>query len=61
MATLEERNAVYAEIIPIVANDAPILLLFDTVDFLAASTKVQGIYHEPAFSNWPAKYAWKNP
>jgi ABC-type transport system substrate-binding protein len=59
MATLEARNAVYAEIIPIVANDAPILILFDSIDFLAANSSVQGIYHEPAFSNWPAKYAWK--
>ncbi|MDF1521992.1 MAG: ABC transporter substrate-binding protein [Trueperaceae bacterium] len=60
-ATLEERNAIYAQIIPIVFQDAPILQLFNSVEFLAASSAVEGIYFEPAFSNWPGKYAWKNP
>jgi hypothetical protein len=40
--------------------DAPILQLVDSVEFLAATrSNVHGIYFEPAFSNWPAKYAWK--
>ena len=60
-ATLEERNEIYAEIIPLVFADAPILQLFDSIEFLAANADVEGIYFEPAFSNWPAKYAWKNP
>jgi len=60
-ATLEERNAIYADIIDIVFQDAPILQLFNSVEFLAANAKVEGIYFEPAFSNWPGKYAWKNP
>jgi ABC-type transport system substrate-binding protein len=60
-ATIEERNAIYAEIIPMVFADAPILQLFDSVEFLAMNARVQGIYFEPAFSNWPGKYAWKTP
>ena len=60
-ATLEERNAIYAQIVPIVFADAPILQLFNSIEFLAASAKVEGLYFEPAFSNWPGKYAWKNP
>jgi len=60
-ATLEERDAIYAEIIPIVFQEAPILQLFNSVEFLAANADVEGIYFEPAFSNWPAKYAWINP
>jgi peptide/nickel transport system substrate-binding protein len=59
--TLEERNAIYAEIIPMVFDDAPILQLVDSVEFLAASSRVEGLYFEPAYSNWPAKYAWKTP
>ena len=61
LATLEERDAIYAQIIPIVFQDAPILQLFNSVEFLAANADVEGIYFEPAFSNWPGKYAWKNP
>ncbi len=60
-ATITERNAIYAEIYPIVFEDAPILQLFDSVEFLVVNAKVEGIYFEPAFSNWPGKYAWKNP
>jgi ABC-type transport system substrate-binding protein len=58
-ATIAERNEIYAQIIPIVFNDAPILQLFNSIEFLATNSRVQGIYFEPAFSNWPAKYAWK--
>lgn len=57
--TLEERNAMYAEIIPMVFADAPILQLFDSVEWLATNARVQGIYFEPAYSNWPVKYGWK--
>ncbi|CAN5674587.1 glutathione ABC transporter substrate-binding protein [soil metagenome] len=60
-ATIEERNAIYAEIIPIVFADAPILQLFNSIEFLAANARVHGLYFEPAFSNWPGKYAWKTP
>ena len=60
-ATIEERNEIYAQIIPIVFDDAPILQLFDAVEFLAASSNLRGLYFEPAFSNWPMKYGWKAP
>jgi ABC-type transport system substrate-binding protein len=55
----EERDAIYEDIIQMVFEDAPIIQLFDTVAFLAVNADVQGIYFEPAYSNWPAKYAWK--
>lgn len=60
-ATIEERNEIYAQIIPLVFADAPILQLFDSVEFLASNANVHGLYFEPAFSNWPGKYAWKTP
>jgi ABC-type transport system substrate-binding protein len=59
MNSVEERNAVYADILRIVFEDAPILQLFDAVEFLAASNAVEGLYFEPTFSNWPVKYGWK--
>ncbi len=59
-ATLEERNEIYAQIIPMVFEDAPILQLFNSVEFLAVNSDVHGIYFEPAFSNWVGKYAWKS-
>lgn len=58
LGDLEERNALYAEIIPLVFNDAPILQLFDEIEFLATNARVHDIYFEPTFNNWPAKYAW---
>jgi len=54
-----ERDKIYAEIIKIVTDDAPILMLFDSITYLAINEKVNGVYIEPAGSNWPAKYAWK--
>jgi ABC-type transport system substrate-binding protein len=61
VATLEERDAIYQQIYPIVFESAPILQLFDSVDFLARNARVQGIYHEATYTNWPGKYAWKLP
>jgi peptide/nickel transport system substrate-binding protein len=60
-ATLEERNAIYQEIYPLVFAEAPILQLFNAVDHLAMNAKVQGVYHEATYTNWPGKYAWKLP
>lgn len=59
LGDVAERNAIYAQIIPMVFEDAPILQLFDAVEFLAVNANLQGIYFEPTFNNWPAKYAWK--
>ncbi len=61
MATMEERNAIYEEIYPIVFADAPILQLVDSIDSVAINANLRGVFFEPAFSNWPAKYAWKVP
>jgi ABC-type transport system substrate-binding protein len=60
-ATLEERNAIYEDIYPLVFAEAPILQLFNAIDFLAMNAKVQGVYHEATYTNWPGKYAWKLP
>ncbi len=60
-ATIEDRNVIYEDIIATVFADAPILQLFDSVAFLATNAQVKGLYFEPAFSNWPGKYAWKTP
>lgn len=55
---LEARNAIYADIIQQVHDQAPILQLFDVLQLIAFNSKVQGVYFEPAGNNWPAKYAW---
>lgn len=60
VGSLEERNAIYADVIQMVFEDAPILQLFDSVEWLPTSASVQGIYFEPAYSNWPMKYGWKS-
>lgn len=60
VATLEERNEIYEDIIGIVFQDAPVLQLFNQVEFVPINADLHGVYFEPAFSNWPAKYAWKS-
>ncbi|UCC74233.1 MAG: hypothetical protein JSV86_06655, partial [Gemmatimonadota bacterium] len=61
VATLEERNEIYADIFEIVQDEAPVIQLFNQTHFVPISADVHGIYFEPAFSNWPGKYAWKSP
>ena len=61
VATLDERNEIYAEIFEIVQSEAPVLQLFNQIHFVPVNARVHGIYFEPAFSNWPAKYAWIQP
>jgi ABC-type transport system substrate-binding protein len=56
--TLEERNEVYAEIIPIVTELAPILMLVNALGGVAIAENLEGVYLEGASINWPAKYAW---
>ena len=58
--TLEGRNAIYADIVKRVFDQAPILMLFDAVETVAMRSEVEGVYFEPAGVNWPAKYAWLN-
>lgn len=58
--TLEGRNEIYAEIVERVFEQAPILQLFDAVETVAMQNYVEGVYLEPAGTNWPAKYAWLN-
>ncbi len=58
LPTMDERNAVYAEINEMVVDQAPILQMFDVVQTMATSADLEGIYFEPAGNNWPAKYGW---
>lgn len=55
---LDARNAIYEEIIQKVRDQAPILQMFDVLQLVATSSKVHGVYFEPAGNNWPAKYSW---
>lgn len=61
MGLVEDRNAVYEEIYDIVFQDAPILQLVNSIEFVPINANLRGVYFEPAYSNWPAKYAWKIP
>ncbi len=56
--TLEERNAIYAEVIKQVWDDAPTLILFDGLSTVAARSYVKGLYLDPAQTVWPVKYVW---
>lgn len=56
--TMDARNEIYAQIIPLVFEKAPILQLFDMIATVVVSERVQGVYFDPASINWPAKYAW---
>lgn len=56
--TLEGRNEIYAEVVQMVYDQAPIIMLFDVIETAAMRDDVQGVYFEPAGVNWPAKYAW---
>jgi len=61
MGSMDERNEVYRDIFELVFADAPILQLVNAIEFVPISSRLQGVYFEPAFNNWPAKYAWKLP
>lgn len=60
IAALEDRNALYSDIVARVYEQAPILMLFDAVATVAMRSEVEGVYFEAAGVNWPAKYAWLN-
>jgi peptide/nickel transport system substrate-binding protein len=55
------RNSIYySQIIKIVVNDAPAVLLFDVQMQAAMKQNVQGVYLDPAYNVWIPKYAWKS-
>jgi ABC-type transport system substrate-binding protein len=55
------RNSIYySQIIKIVVNDAPAVLLFDIQMQAPMNQAVQGMYLDPAYNVWIAKYAWKS-
>ena len=58
-STIEERNAIYEQVVKRVFDQAPIIQLFDGIESLAMANTVQGVYFEGAGNNFPAKYAWK--
>jgi ABC-type transport system substrate-binding protein len=61
MGSVDERNEVYKQIFDIVFQDAPILQLVNAIEFVPINSKLQGVYFEAAYNNWPAKYGWKLP
>jgi ABC-type transport system substrate-binding protein len=54
-----ERDKIYAQVIKQVVKDAPIIMLFDTLERVAIKADVQGVYLEKAGNNWIGKYAWR--
>jgi ABC-type transport system substrate-binding protein len=56
--TLEERNAIYADILKIVFDEAPTIILFDGMATVASGSNVMGLYVDPAQTVWPVKYVW---
>jgi ABC-type transport system substrate-binding protein len=55
------RNSIYySQIIKIVVNDAPAILLFDVQMQAPMKQNVQGVYLDPAYNVWISKYAWKS-
>jgi ABC-type transport system substrate-binding protein len=55
------RNSIYySQIIKIVVNDAPAVLLFDVQMQAPMKQSVQGVYLDPAYNIWIPKYAWKS-
>jgi peptide/nickel transport system substrate-binding protein len=56
--TMEARNEIYAEALKIIYEDAPFLMLFDQVAFMATRGYVKGVYFDAALINFPVKYAW---
>ncbi|MGQ0570371.1 MAG: ABC transporter substrate-binding protein [Armatimonadota bacterium] len=58
---LAGRNSIYySQIIKQVVRDAPGILLFDIQMQAPMKQNVQGVYLDPAYNMWPAKYAWKS-
>ena len=57
-ATQAERDAIYAEVIKMMREDAPTILLVDGAASVAVSSDVEGIYLDPAQTIWPVKYVW---
>jgi ABC-type transport system substrate-binding protein len=56
--TLEERNAIYADILKMVFAEAPTIVLFDGMATVASGSNVMGLYVDPAQTVWPVKYVW---
>jgi glutathione transport system substrate-binding protein len=56
--TLEERNAIYADVIRTVFDEAPTIVLFDGLSTVASRSNVKGLYLDPAQTVWPVKYVW---
>lgn len=54
----EERDKIYAEVIKMVRDDAPTIMLVDGLSTIAVRNYVKGIYLDPAQTIFPVKYAW---
>jgi ABC-type transport system substrate-binding protein len=57
---LAGRNSIYySQIVRQVVFDAPGILLFDVKMSAPMKETVQGVYLDPSYNLWTAKYAWK--
>jgi glutathione transport system substrate-binding protein len=56
--SLKARNAIYAQIIKKVWEEAPTIPLADAKAAVATRDYVRGIYLDSAQTIWPAKYVW---
>ena len=54
----EMRNKIYAQVIKMVLDDAPTILLVDGLSTIAVRNYVKGIYLDSAHTVFPVKYAW---
>jgi len=54
----EMRNKIYAQVIKMVRDDAPTIMLVDGLSTIAVRNYVKGIYLDSAQTIFPVKYAW---
>lgn len=57
-STLEERNALYAEILQRASDLVAWVPLYDLPEFTVARSYVKGIYFEPAMTIWLLRETW---
>jgi peptide/nickel transport system substrate-binding protein len=58
VATLEERNKFYEELLDIVWDDAISIFLFEGVSTITTRSNVMGLYPDSAQTIFPFKWAW---
>jgi ABC-type transport system substrate-binding protein len=54
------RDKLYAQILKMVFDDAPLIQLVDMNQRLAMKDNIQGIYLDGPPNNFPAQFAWRS-